>query len=411
MERTAEALRIAGIKATNARIDADAAEARAAALESHTTSLKSALKETKKSFEAICKEHGDIEIATRAVESNLFRSELELKRALKKNDMLQTDYRIMENKLKKQTESMRDLQDILNDKEDEVVKLKTNITEATAIDQARENRSERLEQELRENRQLLVEATSATAESESASLALNDTIKKIQCENESLHAKVKQILKKAACDRDKVLETLGHSQSEIQKLNLKSESDKEKIKRLEMDKESIEKEVSQMRNRIKNLEKRLSESNVSKEANIINNLDDKSNISPDGLKTPNNTRTYPRTNMKTNSNMHKIPLLRPVTPKSSNADINRGSLHSLLKSECTNKLIKENQNFKDKSIQNQCCFCQKKSFGLMKTCQCENPNCNIKAHISCLTNNKFLVSKNAQSPGMTILCNADGDKI
>ena len=306
---------------------------------------------------------------------------------------------------------MRDLQDALNDKVEEVDKLKKKITEVSAIDQARENRSERLEQDLRETRKLLVEATSATAESESASSALNDTIQKIQSENESLHEKMSRILTKAACDRDKVLDTLGHSRSEIQKLNLQSESDKEKIKRLEMDKESTEKEISQMRNRIKNFEKRLSESNESKEANIIGNLDDKSNTPPDVLKTPNNSRIYPRTNMKTNGNIHKIPLLRPITPKSLNADINRGSLNSLVKSECTTNPIKEDQNYMKKNTQNQCCFCQKKSFGLMKTCQCENPNCNIKAHISCLTNSKFLVSTKSHSQGVTILCNVRSDMV
>eukprot|EP00957_Ditylum_brightwellii_P086062 6547453-Ditylum_brightwellii.AAC.1 len=56
-------------------------------------------------------------------------------------------------------------------------------------------------------------------------------------------------------------EALSQSETEVQKLRMKSASDEEEVQRLRLEKAESEKQIGQLRSRITNLERRLTETN------------------------------------------------------------------------------------------------------------------------------------------------------
>ena len=60
LDRTLEALRIAGANVANARAEADAAGARAASLAGQRDDLRSAIEDARRGMEAVRREHGEV---------------------------------------------------------------------------------------------------------------------------------------------------------------------------------------------------------------------------------------------------------------------------------------------------------------------------------------------------------------
>ena len=207
------------------------------------------------------------------------------------------------------------LQNKLDCKDEEMIKLMKKLTELDVIEQARTNRSERLERELRGSIHLLLEATSATAESESTASTLNDTIKEIQHENQSLHQQMETFSEKTKKNRDHILESLTRSQREVQNMSIKAASDDEEIQCLKMDKDSSEKEITQMRNRISNIEKRLSDANASNALTSNDARTDELCGHSSFPKIPQSERKAFKSIGNMGSNTYKTPPLRTVTPK------------------------------------------------------------------------------------------------
>ena len=90
LDRTLEALQIAGSNAANARAEADASNARAESLSGQLNDLQSAIEETKRGMEVVRSEHDEVSRAARSVEGRLIRVEGELTRATRaKNDAVE----------------------------------------------------------------------------------------------------------------------------------------------------------------------------------------------------------------------------------------------------------------------------------------------------------------------------------
>jgi len=427
MQTISEALRIAGEKAANARADADAAEARASSLATQLKSFKAALDETKRTCESIRTEHDDISSAARDLEGRLLQTESELNRIQKQKAKGDDDRDTMCEELQdlKQTEKM--LKDYLDKRDDELLKLKKTLVEREGIEQARQERTERLDNELRNSRSMLVEMTSAAAEAESTTVELQDTISALQRENESLHKRIDETIDAAAKERTKLHEALAEAENEAQKLRLKTAADDEELQKVTLDKISSEKEVLQLKNRLNNVERRLAEVSAVGVLSPSDAISDVSSIQTDftsstmsssyEYKTPAGKKSSGVSSQSSSQDGFSIPKLKSVTPKVASSSLlmmvsketddrsmtiaitasasqhtnNRSITAATSTSQHTNSSSRRS-NTGTRPATAKCSICFKAPYGIMKSCQCGKPGCDMRAHATCIAGKKPLPS-------------------
>ena len=93
------------------------------------------------------------------------------------------------------------LRDELDKSREDVLLLKKSSVERDAVEQGRMERTNRVEAELRDAKTMLLEATSAAAETESTTNVLNETIAELRKENQTLHDKIRGQLDDAAKEK------------------------------------------------------------------------------------------------------------------------------------------------------------------------------------------------------------------
>lgn len=413
-------LRIAGEKAANARADADAAEARASSLATQLKSFQSVLNETKLTTESIKAEHDDIATASTKLEQKLLRAESELNRVHKEKRQIERDHKVISEELEQLKRDEEVLRDAMERKSDDLTKLRKTIAERQDIESARQERTERLENDLKKARSVLVEMTSGAAEGESTMAALRETIHTLQTENEALHKNLEQSASSFRKERTKLQEALAEAENEAQALRLKAAADDEEFQRLKLDKVSSENEVLQLKNRLSRLERRLTEVTsvgvgvisttspgdaISDVSSIKTNFTlTSSSLSASSFQTPaksvsdSSTTTHSdKSTTRTTSQSSQeafqfdIPKLTPQPKSSSRSNISQRSKPG------------------KRPLQNKCSICFKASYGIMKSCQCGNPLCDKRAHASCISGKNPLPSVShpgTPAPALpTILCN------
>eukprot|EP00978_Attheya_sp_CCMP212_P003537 scaffold7323_cov41-Attheya_sp.AAC.1 len=313
MQRTAEALKIAGVNAANARADADAAEVRAASLASHVKSFRTIVEDTRKTCDTVRSEHDEVSTATRSVNERLLQAESELIRVERDRNRAEEERDSLRERVEEMDCVQKLLQSDLDEKADELDKTKRLAADHEAIERARADRTLRIENELRESRAMLVETTSVAAETEATTAVLNDTIRELQRENKSLHVKMEETLEQSSKERKKMNEALETSESEAQKLRMKTLSDEEEIERLKLDKQEAEKSVQQMKSRLAALEKRMASNNTV----IPTNYTEKAAVTPpgateipDGSTPPNQPFSTIQTDDNSTKGSFTIPPLR-----------------------------------------------------------------------------------------------------
>ena len=415
MERTTEVLRIAGQNAANARADADAANARASSLASQLTALKTVMEETKRSCEIIRTEHDEISSAARSVEGRLVQTEsdfMRMERDKNKSEEAMTKMREQMDKLEKVRKL---LEEDLEEKENELTKTKKMLLERDDIEQARVDRTHRIENELRNSRAMLVEATSAAAQSESTSAVLNETIRKLQEENKTIHVTIEENLERAAKERKRLEESLSQSESLSQKLRIKATADEEEIQKLRLDLSISEKESGQLRYRINNLERRLEEATTSTMNSSSDGGSGRLLSSAESMDVKINHSLFPNTPGKTQYNLKNdrtnhdsvkpsissragyiIPPIRLGTPKFG------GNTNSIKKTPGAKRNSVGDGISSSSATSNKCCICFKGNFGIMKSCQCGNPTCVKRAHVSCLPGSVAHLSARSVSQDGTV---------
>ena len=263
MERMSEALRIAGTNAANARADADAAEARATALATQISQLRTIVEETKRQADAVRGQHDEIAAATRTVEARLVEAEMALSRAERDQNRAEDERHDLVQKQEEASRTVRALRDELDKSREDVLLLKKFSVERDAVEQGRMERTNRVEAELRDAKTMLLEATSAAAETESTTNVLNETIAELRKENQTLHDKIRGQLDDAAKERTKLGRSLATSEGEAQRLRLKAATDEEEIQRLRLDHTQIEKEKGQLSSKVGDLQRRLTSGTAS----------------------------------------------------------------------------------------------------------------------------------------------------
>ena len=391
LENLSEALRIAGERAANARADADAADARASSLAIQLNSFKTALDETKRTVESIRREHDDISSTARDFEAKLLQKDSELKRIQKLKETDDENKKSIMKELQKFKDADKILKECLDEKDDTISKLKRLLSEQENIEKARLGRTRGLENELRKSRSMLIKLTSTAAEGESTTAQLQETIGTLKKENESLHEKINQSVNTASREKTKIRKELAEAESELQKYRLKSAEDDEELQKLRLDKDASEKELIQLKSLNSNLERRLAEVSA---AGVMSPGDAISDISTDSSSFASIASTIYKAsgeNGGRNSNkdtdefiipkLKSVPSKVPTTPveKKSNGKVNACRVVRRCKAGI-------------RSSQNNCSICFKQPYGVMKSCQCGDSNCEKRAHATCIVGNKSLPS-------------------
>jgi myosin heavy subunit len=390
MQTLSEALRIAGEKAANARADAEASEVRASSLASQLKNFKNVLDETKRTVETIRAEHDDISSAARDLEAKLLQKESELSRVERqkaKSDKEHRD-RCVELKDLKETESL--LTEHLGKRNDELAKLKKIILEREHIEKARLEMTDRLEQELRKSRSIIVELTSSAAETESTATELQETIQALQEANESLHDKIKENSEKAEKEKAKLHESLTEAENEAQKLRLKAAVDDEELQKVRLDKNSNEKEVQQLKIRLLAKANSVGVIGPGDELGDVSSLhSDLNSVTPTSLALPYKT---PGKVLSTKSphEQFSIPKLKSISPRVPSSLSNTSA--SMEKVNRPVSSSNSSSNNRRRPVQTNCSICFKASYGIMKACQCGDPKCALRAHATCISGKKSLPS-------------------
>ena len=405
-----ESLKITSSKVADSRADADMARAKASSLGTQLKSLKTALDETKRTCESIRTEHDDIQSSARTLEAKLVQTESELHRVDKEKFEIKQERDSLRHDLEDYNETNKHLRLTLEKKGDELSKLKKNIAERNDVEQARMDRMNRLENELRDSRSMLVDVTSAAKDAESTNFDLQNTIQHLQRENKALHGKIEEVMDSSMRDKTKLQESLGQEESEAQKLRMKATIDQEELYRIKLDQLSSEKKTTQLKNKISKLEGRLKDAIAS--AGIVTPNDENSKPCSQSsinsaLKTSSASSSYKTPKSRTNShfNMNNqldsgvisksgdssfiIPPLRPITPKAgysfSKPEYMKGKENRSMSNmnKATNKSFRGGAG-SSKLSSMKCSICNKNAYGMMKSCQCGDANCNKRAHAHCI---------------------------
>ncbi len=402
IDHTLEALRHAGVNAANARAEADASNARADSLSSQLNDLQSVIEETKRGMEEVRREHDEVSRATRTVEGRLIQVESELGRAKRtKRDAIK-DRDHFKARAESSEKIARELQDNVDDYHNEVRLLKKDLIEKEELEQIRAQRTRSIETEVEIARASLLEATSAAVEAESTVASLRSVIEVLQRENKTLHNQMNECRDCFAKDRSKLNEALITAEREAQKWKMKCEEVDEEIRKLTMDKSSAEKQVEQLRSRLESRRlndssEQVSQLNTTTPAvqavtpHVTNNL---GFINSFGAKDPSivtnesKKRTYitelPMRDSSSNAQLSSSS--RQLNYSCQKEDQDSASLHSLPK--------------RPGDRINICCLCSKEG-GMILKCQCDNINCDKRAHAICIGNFRSFAKEDSSR---TILC-------
>ncbi len=378
-------------------------------------------------------EHDDISSAARDLEKRLVQTEVELEKV--RDEKIQAEMEA--SNLRDQVEALKHgekvLRSLLEKKENLLVKLNKKMVERGDIEKARLERTNRLETELRESRSMLVEVTSTAAEAESITTELRSTIVSLQRENTSLHEKNAATIQDAARERAKLQKALTEAENEAQKLRLKAAADDEELQKFKLDKMSSEKEVLQLQNRIANIEKR-SSGNTD-----VNDLCMDMPVSA-GVTSPSDAGFSTISDISSIHSSSTFDSSGKTCSKSTlfgdgnviSTDSGAATLSKFLKESHNKKTPLKSNSFKDSSRsmsltphekdphllgthvdlpsnkirhnrtmrmsiggnarKNSCSICFKAAYGIMKSCQCGNPSCDLRAHATCIASKKSLSS-------------------
>ena len=441
IDRTLEALQIAGANAANARAEADASNARAESLSVQLNDLQSVIEETKRGMEVVRSEHDEgmfvfslcilffknkqssskhlsrfalylkVSRASRSIEGRLIQVESELIRAARAKKDAEEERDFLKARTEKSEKLARELQDKVDDDHDEIRVLRKDILELEELERVRQDRTNRIESEFQEARTGLLEATCAAAEAESTVTSLRSVIEELRRDNVCLHEQIESSRDNLSKERSKQNEALTQAERNAQKWKMKVEDGEEEIRKLKVEKTTAEKQVAVEKSRVANMERRLNDSS----SNQFSARAEKAaaSSSSSSAVTPHHTSTNlgfinsfgaPKDDVSVVSEENKKHKFVSELPK---RDLSASSNFVFQKE----KENKSKVNLKDQQLQrkeslsgaptksNICVLCNR-SGGLLLKCQCDDLSCEKRAHPTCI--GKF--RGNAKKDSKTILC-------
>lgn len=368
LEKTLDHLRIAGSNASKARTDADAAEATASNLSQSLQSIHSVVSETKRASGSLQREQQMLQNTVASVENKLLRMEAKLATSNKELSVLQIQKGSLIADIQKEKESRLSLEANIKVRDQELEELKHSHSEHQAIEDARKQRAANIERECLNAQNLLLEVTENQAKSEQNQEALNERILTLQESNQTLHAQLQQLAKSSQQDIMRLSEALFESKKEAQQLLIKSETTEEEIKRMRLEKSSSERIVSELKSHLLQYEGMKNElSAITAGARSSHAADGHDQLISNDFGTEN------------------VP---PVTSLKS-VNFSSPTMFGDKENDCNSRT--------NVTIGNRCAICFKPSVGIMKTCQCGNSSCTMRAHITCV--NRIQPSTSVSHPG------------
>ena len=242
-ERTIEALRIAAANAACARTDADQAETSAEALATQLEALKTVVEQTKQAALVLHEEQEEISAQARNGQTKLLQVEAELARSQKQAKQQRNKAEEWQSKATQLQEETISLKRKLADQTEQTRKLTTAMEERDALEEARRKRSQQMEQELREAQALLVQATSAAANTDTLE-HLKESLEQLQTINKNLHQQLVEQQESAREDKERLRESLLLAEKDVQHLRIEASLQKDLTESKAHDKEKSNPAVS-----------------------------------------------------------------------------------------------------------------------------------------------------------------------
>ena len=342
LERTTNALRVAGQNASNARVDADAAEATAASLASQLEAIQVVVDETKRASHVLFQEHEEISSAAQTMEAKYVEAQAESARLQNHHQQVEKQKEELASNVEVLNIEKRKLEMEVSDQTAEALKWKQSWEEVKALEEAQKKRTGRVEAELLQAKSVLVDASSAAAEAEASAATLRETIAELTTANAELHGRLRFEQASHREQQDSLEQDLQKAQQESHTLRLQSTASGAEIQKLKAENASCEQKMEQMQNKISLLERRLKDSPNLWASTGLGNTN-----TPDLAVTPSKT-----------------------------------------------SLDKENGIASSDSMM--CSICFKVSSGILKRCQC-GQGCNHRAHATCI--NKIQAGPSVSHPG------------
>jgi predicted nuclease with TOPRIM domain len=372
LERTVAALRIAGSNAAKARGDADTAQATATGLAQSLQSLQTVVTETKRASQVLHQDQQQVSTAATSIQAKLLQKEADLARAQKEMLSMRTSQKRLESSHQRWKEERSDLQFTLDDQKQGLLRLGHGMAERDAVERARKERADQIELEWREAQAMLVQATAGQAAAEQTQALLKQSILELHAANKQLHEQAWGQQEASRKEKERLHEALTKAEKQAQQLRIRGEATEEDMQRLRLDKTAAEKQVSQLKTRLAGLERRLKDAGsttmVSPDA-----MNESTHVSP-----PNNNESSTGIALGTGLGFS----LPPLSGSSRLALVGGGQDNS-------------NDNA---PVPAKCCsICFKAAFGLMQSCQCGKPDCDKRAHLSCM--NKIKPGPSVSHPG------------
>ena len=401
-----EALHVAETKEVSSKAEKDASHARIQLFLTQLATIQTSVKDIQDDSNRVKLEHEEILDMARDLERKTMSTQIALEKYQRKceslkeeKDNIHLQFTTMQSQYVKAEQQFRNVQDELEKDR------KIALTMEEALN-TKKLQLENLEKELREARSLLITATNSTAENESTTSVLKETIIKLQGENKKLHEANQERIENNEKERKKKDDNLISIEVEAQELRIKVASLEEESKRMKLDKEEFEKYIEDLKRKSINLEKRLIDRQCQQilEVNMVGakeedeikgnipklhnslNLKKKAVENENCLKTINCLNGIKQTTEYMVSSNKRCPSDK-VYPRTrghngtSNTDPQRDRVpFSFSKTDNDGK----NQS-QPRKKENICAICKKNAYGLMKHCQCGNHFCNQRAHASCIS--------------------------
>lgn len=347
-DRNAESLRRVNQHADRARADADSAEQTAASLSQTLQSLQAVVRETHEEMEHLQNAHKEIQQKSATLQADLWQKEVRIACIEKEYNSLLVGYQKLESAQTSWKQEKSQLDQLVEEKDRKVGAFERRLQERRTMDEAREQRVKRLEEEWREAQSLAVEATSAQSASEETQAQLRSDLRTLQKKNEELHQRLVDSQEKAHKDHELHTKVLQQAEREGNQWHIQLETCQDENQRLRVEKSNLEKQLSKLKMQM-----------ATKSASEI--------VSPDGDKT---SVPHEFASLVTNAKTPEIA-------------------RNLENSGATARRVS--------TVPSGCCvICGKLVSGLKKKCQCGG-GCDCIAHYSCIK-----ISGNQEAMGQSV---------
>ena len=246
-DRAQTALRMAGQNASKARDDAESAEATAATLAQSLESMQSMVTKTKHASQVLRQEHQQIHSAVVGVEGQVLQKETDLARAEKRIYALKQHALQLASSEKAWKKAQQTLQIKVEEQAQKLREKEQLLKEREAIENARKERAEKLEEQWRQSQELLVQATSAAEAAEQGTSEMKKTVGQLRLSNEDLSEQLTEQQQAAQKETKRLQEALASAEQTSQQLKIRAETVEENSSRLLQEKELLQKQLEQIK--------------------------------------------------------------------------------------------------------------------------------------------------------------------